>query len=583
MSTSVSWPPIGGNSYSIPATGELNWQALSSFLVAIGNKAQSIDNTKLAIRIATTTPVTLATASDCVVVTNLGTPGAVAVTLPAGITGQTYFLVDGKGDAATNNITVTPNGAELINGGATYVINKNRAGIVFSYNGVGWSILAEYTNIAAGTIPRSSIAAGTPNQVVINNGSGNLSSEAALAKSRGGTGADNSSVTFPSTGVVVTEAGSETLTNKTIDGDDNTVQDLPVTALKTVIGQASTFLSFNGSGAPIATKVVPAGTVVGTSDVQALTLKDIDGGTASNSTRITVPANTTTNLNALTRKAGTVVWDTTTTQLKYDNGSALQVVAANVLATPTAAGTVTSYFPTVASAVNVVSSANYTILTADGYSTILVSTGSTTRTVTLPAAASNTGRIVTIGKTDTGTGFVTVAGTIDGATNKSLFMQTEAITVISNGTNWNTLDYKQNNQSQTYTPTFAGLGTMTAVNFNWQRCGNMMRVWGLATSGTVNGSLATMTLPSPYTIDVSNQNSNIVIGNWWNSIVSGVKTGTAIVPTSASANLVYFGFSDFNSSNPSFTALTGAQLMSSTNSLMIDVSVLIPIAEWAQS
>ena len=59
------------------------------------------------------------------------------------------------------------------------------------------------TNIpssALGPVARNKIATGTPNHVVINDGSGNLSSEAALAKLRGGTGIDNTNVTFPSTG-----------------------------------------------------------------------------------------------------------------------------------------------------------------------------------------------------------------------------------------------------------------------------------------------------------------------------------------------------------------------------------------------
>jgi hypothetical protein len=50
---------------------------------------------------------------------------------------------------------------------------------------------------------------------------------------------------------------------------------------------------------------------------------DYDGGVASNSNRLTIPSDTTTNLNALTRKQGTIVYDTTVNELKYDTGAVL--------------------------------------------------------------------------------------------------------------------------------------------------------------------------------------------------------------------------------------------------------------------
>lgn len=115
---------------------------------------------------------------------------------------------------------------------------------------------------SAAAIARTKLANGTANHVVINDGSGTFSSEATLAKTRGGSGQDNSSITFPASGTLATIAGTQTITNK-----------------------------------------------------------DIDGGTASNSLRLTVPANTTTNLTALTRKAGTIAYDTTLNALVYDNGT----------------------------------------------------------------------------------------------------------------------------------------------------------------------------------------------------------------------------------------------------------------------
>jgi len=69
-----------------------------------------------------------------------------------------------------------------------------------------------------------------------------------------------------------------------------------------------------------------SGSVVGTSDAQVLTNKDIDGGTASNARRLTLPKDTLANLQALTRKEATLVYSMDTKKPYFDNGTALQVI-----------------------------------------------------------------------------------------------------------------------------------------------------------------------------------------------------------------------------------------------------------------
>ena len=97
------------------------------------------------------------------------------------------------------------------------------------------------------------------------------------------------------TGTVVGTSDTQTLTGKTIDGDDNTVQDLALTSLKTVIGDASKFVVRDASGIVISnTKDVPTGTVVGTSDTQTLTNKTLTAGNVGDFldyTEITTPGN----------------------------------------------------------------------------------------------------------------------------------------------------------------------------------------------------------------------------------------------------------------------------------------------------
>jgi hypothetical protein len=87
--------------------------------------------------------VTVATTDYCVVV-NKSAGAATAVNLPASpATGLTYIIKDGKRDAATNNITITP-AAGNIEGAATYVINTNGGSAMIVYSGTEWLVVAKY-------------------------------------------------------------------------------------------------------------------------------------------------------------------------------------------------------------------------------------------------------------------------------------------------------------------------------------------------------------------------------------------------------------------------------------------------------
>jgi hypothetical protein len=195
MGTSKTWP--GGStgatpsSYTIPAAGELNWAALSDFLAALADGAQATTFQKFAVRKATTSPVTVSATTDCVVLTDLGTPGAVTVNLPAGASKQVFIVSDGKGDAGTNNITINRAGSDTIGGSTSLVLNQNREGVILIYNSsdTDWKILGRLAGSsylvnpmttsqdiivggASGTPGR--LAKGSNNTVLVTNGSGNV-------------------------------------------------------------------------------------------------------------------------------------------------------------------------------------------------------------------------------------------------------------------------------------------------------------------------------------------------------------------------------------------------------------------------
>lgn len=91
---------------------------------------------------ATVTTGNLTVARERAVFVNKTSGAATTITLPpisAGSTGRRLITVlDQKGDAATNNITVTPNGGDTIMGAASYVIARNYGAVTLVDNGTEW-------------------------------------------------------------------------------------------------------------------------------------------------------------------------------------------------------------------------------------------------------------------------------------------------------------------------------------------------------------------------------------------------------------------------------------------------------------
>lgn len=75
------------------------------------------------------------------------------VTLFAGPKDYQIFIVDETGFASGNGITITPTGGALIDGLASYVINRDYGSVLLHYNGTNWF------SISGSTLPNVSVSA----------------------------------------------------------------------------------------------------------------------------------------------------------------------------------------------------------------------------------------------------------------------------------------------------------------------------------------------------------------------------------------------------------------------------------------
>lgn len=132
----------------LPSGYDTGWQFNAGFGAVVGNLAEKPGDligtyTWLAptpnrtVRVVTAAGAVTVSAMDDIVVIAKTTGAATAANLPAGVKGMRRVIKDGKGDAATNNITITPASGN-IDGAATKVISANYGAAEIIYSGTQW-------------------------------------------------------------------------------------------------------------------------------------------------------------------------------------------------------------------------------------------------------------------------------------------------------------------------------------------------------------------------------------------------------------------------------------------------------------
>lgn len=123
-----------------------------------------------------------------------------------------------------------------------------------------------------------------------------------------------------------------------------------------------------------------------------------------------------------------------------------------------------------------------------------------------------------------------------------------------------------------YTPTFVGFGTPSAVNFQWAKIGPNIHIIGTFTSGTATATTASISLPGAL-ISSSLLPTNQVVGNLTTTVNSTGGFSTLVSASSSSFNLGYSNVSGGSGTPALATALAGSGTVCS-------VEVFFPIDGW---
>lgn len=140
----------------------------------------------------------------------------------------------------------------------------------------------------------------------------------------------------------------------------------------------------------------------------------------------------------------------------------------------------------------------------------------------------------------------TSAQTIDGFANVYLATANESWTLVSDGTNWQSLGHSIPSDWTTYTPATTGLGSITSVAVAWSRIGDGIMVSGGFAPGTPTALTANIGLPGTAICNSSKVTSlfnfgSLITQQAYNSIVGDIDLGQRIMLVQGGSSGMFIG------------------------------------------
>lgn len=231
--------------------------------------------------------------------------------------------------------------------------------------------------------------------------------------------------------------------------------------------------------------------------------------------------------------------------------------------------------------------ANYTATLADDV--ILCNPSGIDITITLPTASGNDGKEFIIKKINSSyQDTVTIDGngaeTIDGDLTKVMYIQNEAITLISDGSNWQILERKIPSNFENHTPT-GSWTTNTTYSSKFRREGDSFdAVYSIDLSGAPNAAALSVNMPTGLNIDTSKleftPSGNCTVGMGQILDTGSSRIPIRVVAFSSDPTILAIQFLEDIGTSVAMTTTTNTDPITFANGDSIQFFVEVPITEW---